>query len=866
MSLPLWDHQAYAVRTVVNLAADGRRAICVTSPTGGGKSRIIEELALEWLNRHQRVILYANRRLLIEQLVRDFTLAGIDHGVRAAKYDADPDALFQVSSLQTEVSRHLDDLTLFDARLVLVDEAHLQTGDKALEILTWHLGRGAVVVGVTATPIGLGVIYRELVVAGTNSSLRQIGALVRAVHFAPDEPDIRSIRRLIDNDGTEPRDKNAMKAMGPRPQLIGRVWRHYEALNPERKPCILFAPGVEEAHWFAQQFTAKGVPAASIAGDTCWYGDWTDDRDHIAERFRAGEVKVLCNRFVLREGLNFPAVEHLIFATVFGSLQTYLQAGGRGLRAYPGKTRCIIQDHGGCLDTDTEILTARGWVGHDGIRDDDTVAAFDRWNGQIVWKPILHRHERTLENGERMFEVKSRCLDIRVTGNHRFLFNKRVNEGCQKVWPDNFDFIRADELAASNWRFQIPVSGVQQTRGLQLTDDELRFIGWFVTDGTMAGERQAVSITQADHQPQIADLRACLVGCGFSFRERKRKPAYFTGSNMQTQFDIPKGTSLARPRRGWWPLRNYLDKNLSRNLELMDERQFGVFLHAVHLGDGDKAKGDGSYRISTGNKTFADNLQSLAVRKGWKCNISVEISGRPKPIYILHLQRVATSTVHGQHAATADQQARVTESPCIPGVTRVWCVANELETLVTRRNGKVAIIGNSWWRHGSLNADRDWNLGYTPAMVAAMREDRMRDRKEPEPGRCPRCGVVVGQIRVGATCPECGYVWTREYRVRAVVTTDGELKELSGHVYRKRVVALKKNTAMLWAQVYWRLRKAKSKKFTFRQAIGWFEHQFHYQPPRDIKWMPRHERDIYRLITEVPFEDLHGYEPKEPAR
>jgi hypothetical protein len=37
----------------------------------------------------------------------------------------------------------------------------------------------------------------------------------------------------------------------------------------------------------------------------------------------------------------------MIFACVFHSLQSYLQSGGRGLRAYPDLERVTVQDHGG---------------------------------------------------------------------------------------------------------------------------------------------------------------------------------------------------------------------------------------------------------------------------------------------------------------------------------------------------------------------------------------------------------------------------------------------------------------------------------------------------------------------------------------
>jgi hypothetical protein len=79
--------------------------------------------------------------------------------------------------------------------------------------------------------------------------------------------------------------------------------------------------------------------------------DGRDARDDLFAEFREGKIKVLCNRLVLREGIDLPFVEHLILATVFGSLQTYLQVIGRGLRASPSteKTRLVIQDHGGAF-------------------------------------------------------------------------------------------------------------------------------------------------------------------------------------------------------------------------------------------------------------------------------------------------------------------------------------------------------------------------------------------------------------------------------------------------------------------------------------------------------------------------------------
>jgi superfamily II DNA or RNA helicase len=130
------------------------------------------------------------------------------------------------------------------------------------------------------------------------------------------------------------------------------VSKHFLALNPGRRPTILFAPGVRESHWLAEQFYAIGISAAHMAAGELWInGKWLEDtsenRERVLAASKSGEVVVLCNRFILREGIDCPWLSHGILATIFGSVQSYLQSCGRLLRACPGKDRCTIQDHGG---------------------------------------------------------------------------------------------------------------------------------------------------------------------------------------------------------------------------------------------------------------------------------------------------------------------------------------------------------------------------------------------------------------------------------------------------------------------------------------------------------------------------------------
>ena len=237
-----------------------------------------------------------------------------------------------------------------------------------MDIMKWHLDRGAKIVGLTATPLDLGHAADILIQAGTTSELRACGALVPALVFAPDEPDFARFKKqkkaaleakkdaaanpILQGEGAlgDVSEVQARKLIMT-PTIMARVWDWYERLNPMHEPTILFAPDVEGSKWFAERFCEKGVRAAHIGANEIW----VDGESHpktdkrvaaLLEQSKSGELAVLCNRFVLREGIDAPWLVHGILATIFGSLSTYLQSVGRLLRAYEGLEFVRIQDHG----------------------------------------------------------------------------------------------------------------------------------------------------------------------------------------------------------------------------------------------------------------------------------------------------------------------------------------------------------------------------------------------------------------------------------------------------------------------------------------------------------------------------------------
>lgn len=367
-----WPVQVRFVALVLDAIGRGVRRLLVTSPTGTGKSLAVCDLITRLVGEGWCVILYTNRRLLIDQLCGVLDAQGIDYGVRAAGFDADEGKFWpvQISSLPTERSRVLrrkvwDIFARGQRCLAVIDEAHVNDGPQDRQVVARHVEAGHFVLGVTATPLGLGESYDELLVAGTVSEGRECGALVEALQYDFASPDLRGVRGAESGeDLSEPVVRKAMM----RPGLIGRVFDAFDRLNPTRRPTILFAPGVAESVWFAEEFTKRGVSAAHIDGENVWLGGrlYRSDRQmrqEVLDASRDGECVVLCNRFVLREGVDCPWLAHGVAATIFGSLQTYLQSGGRLLRNHPSLLNGAItfQDHGGNCFRHGSLNEDREW-------------------------------------------------------------------------------------------------------------------------------------------------------------------------------------------------------------------------------------------------------------------------------------------------------------------------------------------------------------------------------------------------------------------------------------------------------------------------------------------------------------------------
>lgn len=840
----LWPPQRRGLLETITRLEQGID-VCLYSPTGGGKTRIAIEL-LNWaFSKGWTGRFYVNRRLLLDQTADRFSKARLPFGIRAAGFEDQYDwsAPVQICSADTERSRVYERKIWepLHSKLVIVDEAHLQKTGVMERILRDHRAEGGRVVLLTATPVAMEKWADELVVSGTLKDYRECKAIVPCIVKSIQQPDLRKVKRNKSGEYIFNGKRRAIYTQS----IVGDVLDRWEAYNPDARLTFLYAPGVKESVWFTERFMKRGVNWCHVdATEAVVDGKrtkltrpvWAE----ILERLETGDIKGISSRFK-------------------------------------------------CLDSQTEVLTRRGWMGNKEIRDNDTVASMDLDTGKIAWS-----RPRTIirQYGTKFCSLKSMSLDIRVTHDHNMVVR---SPRCK--WK----LLEAAELLQKKGAYHIPVAACEDVPGVDLSDAEISLIGWALTDGHIdSGGR--LTLCQSTSQPQVIHdhIQNALNGSGVEWTVGEHEARI--GDKIYLPARRYRVSRRELERAG---LDRYLDKDLPLALLAMSRRQLEVFLEAINYADGYKRKNPSwepqTLEISKGNRTFLSRLQALCVTRGMRANLHTRKWGAV--LYVTPGRTHATVRGTTKKDEVGFSRARVKDDS-LSALERTWCVSTKHETIVTRRNGKVAIVGNCregidipsayhailatpigslmsfiqaigrvmrysqetpdhvivtdhggcYYHFGSPNHMRPWDewWGLTERAVSEMRFDGYRNQVVSEPIRCPACETERTR---GITCPVCGFAHKKSQR--RVIQEDGTMETKEGDLTKPKLVRHKRDTEAIWRGMVLGCHRS-GKDCSFKQLEAWFFYYHHYYPPRDIPFMPKRLSDWPRKVHEVPLTQLTG--------
>lgn len=342
LGVTLRAYQTAAIESVRTALARGERRALLVLPTGAGKTIVASEIIRRGVERRRRALFLAPRRELVYQTSDKLSALGVPHGLLMAGEGRTLDVPVQVACLPTMHSRVCrGSMRAPRAEIVIVDEAHASMGRMAQAVL--DLYPDAVQIGMTATPArsdgrGLGELYDTLVEGPSVADLTRDGYLVPVRYFAPSTVDLEGVRMQAGD-----YHQGDLSARVNTPKLIGDVVSNWLRIAADRKT-VVFA--VDRAHAMAlhEEFTRFGVRSEYLDGNTP-----NDDRKAILGRVRSGETQVLCSVDVLSYGWDEPSVSCGIIARPTKSIARYLQAAGRILRPFDGKSDSILIDHSGVV-------------------------------------------------------------------------------------------------------------------------------------------------------------------------------------------------------------------------------------------------------------------------------------------------------------------------------------------------------------------------------------------------------------------------------------------------------------------------------------------------------------------------------------
>ncbi len=208
------------------------------------------------------------------------------------------------------------------------------------------------VVGFTATPyrMGCGPICHKDHILNEICYEANVGDLIRDGFLCPlrskvgdVQPELDKVRRNSGGDYIVKSLAEAVEADGVVCKAVQSAMEHI--IRENRQSIVFFCVDVEHCKQVSAELRKYGIDAPCVTGKTP-----QAQRDRIAEEFKQGRYRAICNVNVYTEGFNAKRVDCVVLLRPTLSKGLYVQMVGRGLRLHPSKTDCLVLDYAHCID------------------------------------------------------------------------------------------------------------------------------------------------------------------------------------------------------------------------------------------------------------------------------------------------------------------------------------------------------------------------------------------------------------------------------------------------------------------------------------------------------------------------------------
>ncbi len=350
--------------------------------------------------------------------------------------------------------------------------------------------------------------------------------------------------------------------------------------------------------------------------------------------------------------------------------------------------------HPNSYDKETEIYTKEGWKSVMVLEPGDYCLSLNPETFDLEYVPVI----RTISHSESiMIHFHNRTFDLMVTPDHDMFYQTDWNSKYHKDDKSTWGFVKAKDIAAvscgrfyrsSQWVGKNPSKVTLGDRKIPI-DLYARFMGWFLSEGSVFPSRNLVYISQnKKRNPEKWELiQELLDELGMHYYEQERGFG-ITDEQLANQLQ-----QFGRSHERYIP---EVIKNATPEI-------IRTFLEAYRLGDGNIKKGkrwkggnfEPSVIYSTSSKRMADDLGELILK----------IHKRPS----FHLRKTKGTWVKFKNGIYQINKDIWIVSECNTQYARMdhmnvdivdyddyaYCVELEkYHLLFVRRNGKVCWSGN----------------------------------------------------------------------------------------------------------------------------------------------------------------------------
>jgi hypothetical protein len=226
--------------------------------------------------------------------------------------------------------------------------------------------------------------------------------------------------------------------------------------------------------------------------------------------------------------------------------------------------------------------------------------------------------------------------------------------------------------------------------GVSVSDDELRLIGWLLTDGSVSDKDVSIYQSKPQHVDAIRELLLRL-NLEHSEYSRCRNQTVVCGKTLRKPSLRAHHFRLKAPAAQ--RVRELLpSKELPNWAHQLTDRQFAILLETIIAGDGvwDGANCAVVYK----DEAFLSALQGVAVQHGWRSRLALDNRGH----YRLCLSPIPHIRIEKKTATTTQYEGEV------------WCLRVPLGNFMVRRKGTAYFTGNSRYESHIANKLPEYEL------------------------------------------------------------------------------------------------------------------------------------------------------------